>query len=43
MSAKGSRLRFSTVRNIAMGWVLTLPAAAMLSGLRHGLFRQFGG
>jgi PiT family inorganic phosphate transporter len=41
MSANGSGLRFSTVRNIAAGWVLTLPAAAMLSGLLYWLFRQF--
>jgi inorganic phosphate transporter, PiT family len=30
MSANGSGLRLSTVRNIAAGWVLTLPAAAVL-------------
>jgi PiT family inorganic phosphate transporter len=41
MSANGSGLRFSTVRNIAAGWVLTLPAAALLSGLLYWLFRQF--
>jgi hypothetical protein len=33
MAANGSGLRFSTVRNIAAGWVFTLPAAALLSGL----------
>ena len=42
MSANGSGLRLSTVRNIAAGWVLTLPAAALLSGLLYALFRQFG-
>jgi inorganic phosphate transporter, PiT family len=41
MSANGSGLRLSTIRNIAAGWVLTLPAAAMLSGLLYWLFRQF--
>lgn len=32
MMANGSHLQWSTVRNIAMAWVLTLPAAALLSG-----------
>jgi PiT family inorganic phosphate transporter len=40
MSANGSGLRLSTVRNIAAGWVFTLPAAALLSGLLYWLFRQ---
>jgi PiT family inorganic phosphate transporter len=39
MSANGSGLRFTTVRNIAAGWVFTLPAAALLSGLLYWLFR----
>ncbi len=39
MSANGSGLRVSTVRNIAAGWVFTLPAAALLSGLLYFLFR----
>ncbi|MGC2328119.1 MAG: inorganic phosphate transporter [Candidatus Sulfotelmatobacter sp.] len=38
MAANGSGLRVSTVRNIAAGWVFTLPAAALLSGLLYGLF-----
>jgi PiT family inorganic phosphate transporter len=40
MAANGSGLRWRTVRNIAAGWVFTLPAAAMLSGLLYWLFRQ---
>jgi len=40
MTANGSGLRFSTVRNIAAGWVFTLPAAALLSGLLYWLFRS---
>ncbi|MDR2668762.1 MAG: inorganic phosphate transporter [Desulfovibrio sp.] len=32
MAANRSGLQWSTVRNIAMGWVLTLPAAICLSG-----------
>ena len=39
MSANGNGLRISTVRNIAAGWVFTLPAAALLSGLLYFLFR----
>jgi len=38
MAANGSGIRFTTVRNIAAGWVLTLPAAALLSGLLYYLF-----
>jgi len=39
MTANGSGLHFSTVRNIAAGWVFTLPAAALLSGLLYWMFR----
>jgi len=39
MTANGSGLRLSTVRNIAAGWVFTLPAAAMLSGVLYWIFR----
>jgi PiT family inorganic phosphate transporter len=39
MTANGSGLRLATVRNIAAGWVCTLPAAALLSGLLYWLFR----
>ncbi len=39
MSANGSGLRWTTVRNIAAGWVFTLPAAALLSGSLYWLFR----
>jgi PiT family inorganic phosphate transporter len=39
MTANGSGLRLATVRNIAAGWVFTLPAAALLSGLLYWLFR----
>ncbi len=40
MAANGNGLRFATVRNIAAGWVLTLPAAALLSGLLYWAFRH---
>jgi PiT family inorganic phosphate transporter len=39
MVANGSGLQFTTVRNILAGWFLTLPAAAVLSGLLYWLFR----
>jgi inorganic phosphate transporter, PiT family len=38
MTANGSGLQWSTVRNIAMAWVLTLPAAMMLSGSLYFIF-----
>lgn len=41
MAANGSGLRLSTIRNIAAGWIFTLPAAGLLSGLLYWLFRQF--
>jgi PiT family inorganic phosphate transporter len=40
MAANGNGLRFATVRNIAAGWVFTLPAAALLSGLLYWAFRH---
>jgi PiT family inorganic phosphate transporter len=38
MAANGSGLQLSTVRNIAMAWILTLPAAMMLSAFLYILF-----
>ena len=38
MAASGSGLQWSTIRNIALAWVLTLPAAMMLSGFLYFLF-----
>jgi inorganic phosphate transporter, PiT family len=38
MAANGSGLRLATVRNIAAGWVFTLPAAAVLSGTLYFVF-----
>jgi inorganic phosphate transporter, PiT family len=40
MAANGSGLQWSTVRNIAMAWVLTLPIAMMLSGFLYYFFSQ---
>ncbi len=38
MAANGSGLQKSTLINIAMAWIFTLPAAAVLSGLLFWLF-----
>ena len=40
MAANGSGLQLATVRNIAMAWVLTLPAAMLISGGLYWLFSQ---
>ena len=40
MAANGNGIRISTVRNIAAGWVFTLPAAALLSGILYWIFRS---
>jgi len=39
MAANRSGLQWGTVRNLLMAWVLTLPAAMLLSGLLFWLFR----
>jgi PiT family inorganic phosphate transporter len=38
MAANGSGLQWSTIRNIALAWVLTLPAAMILSGCLYFMF-----
>jgi PiT family inorganic phosphate transporter len=38
MAANGSGLQWSTIRNIALAWVLTLPAAMLLSGCLYFMF-----
>jgi PiT family inorganic phosphate transporter len=40
MAANRSGLQWGTVRNLVMAWVLTLPAAIVLSGLLYWFFRQ---
>jgi PiT family inorganic phosphate transporter len=40
MAANGSGLQASTVRDIALAWIFTLPAAALLSGLLYYLFNM---
>jgi inorganic phosphate transporter, PiT family len=38
MAANGSGLQLSTIRNIVLAWVLTLPMAMMLSASLYLLF-----
>ena len=40
MAANHTGLQWSTVRNLAMAWVLTLPASIMLSATLFWLFRK---
>jgi PiT family inorganic phosphate transporter len=40
MSANHSGIQMSTVRNLALAWVLTLPVAMVLSGSLFWLFRK---
>jgi PiT family inorganic phosphate transporter len=40
MAANGSGLQWSTIRNIALAWVLTLPAAMILSGVLYLVFSR---
>ncbi len=37
---KRAALQWATIRNIVMGWVLTLPAAIVLSATLYWAFSQ---
>jgi PiT family inorganic phosphate transporter len=41
MAANRSGLQFATVRNIALAWIFTLPAAALLAGSLFWLFTRW--
>jgi inorganic phosphate transporter, PiT family len=41
MSANGSGLQLATIRNIALAWIFTLPAAALLAAGIFWAMRQF--
>jgi PiT family inorganic phosphate transporter len=43
MAANHTGLQWSTVRNLAMAWILTLPASIMLSASLFWLFRKISG
>ena len=40
MLANGSGMQWSTLRNIVLGWVFTLPASILLSGCLYAVFRH---
>jgi PiT family inorganic phosphate transporter len=40
MAANKSGLQMATLRNLLMAWVLTLPAAILLSGTLYWIFRH---
>jgi PiT family inorganic phosphate transporter len=40
MAANGSGLQMSTLRNLGLAWVLTLPVAMLLSGSLYWIFRH---
>ena len=40
MAANGSELQLATIRNLVMAWVLTLPAAILLSGGLYVIFSR---
>lgn len=40
LAANQSGVQLSTVRNLALAWILTLPAAVILAGGLFGLFSQ---
>jgi PiT family inorganic phosphate transporter len=40
MAANGSGLQWSTVRNLALAWVLTLPASIVLAGSLYWIFSR---
>jgi inorganic phosphate transporter, PiT family len=43
MASNGSGLQLSTVRNIALAWILTLPAAMAISGILYWIFSTLFG
>ena len=40
MAASGSGLQWSTLRNMALAWIMTLPAAMAIAGSLYVIFRQ---
>jgi len=40
MAANGSGLQLATIRNMVMAWVLTLPAAILISGALYVIFSR---
>jgi PiT family inorganic phosphate transporter len=40
MAANGSGLQWATIKNMALAWVMTLPAAMVIAGSLYVIFRQ---
>ncbi len=40
MAANGSGLQWATIKNMALAWIMTLPAAMLISGSLYVIFRQ---
>ncbi len=40
MAANGSGLQWGTIKNMALAWVMTLPAAMVIAGSLYVIFRQ---
>jgi PiT family inorganic phosphate transporter len=40
MAANGSGLQWATIRNMALAWVMTLPAAMAIAGSLYVILRQ---
>jgi PiT family inorganic phosphate transporter len=40
MAANGSGLQWSTIKNMALAWVMTLPAAMAIAGSLYIILRQ---
>jgi PiT family inorganic phosphate transporter len=40
MAASGSGLQWGTIKNMALAWILTLPAAIVIAGSLYVIFRQ---
>jgi PiT family inorganic phosphate transporter len=40
MAAQGSGLQWTTLRNMGMAWIITLPAAMFISGILFFIFKH---
>jgi PiT family inorganic phosphate transporter len=40
MAANGSGSQWCTIKNMALAWVMTLPAAVIIAGSLYVIFRQ---
>ena len=40
MAANGSGLQWGTIKNMALAWILTLPAAVAIAGSLYVILRQ---